>query len=210
MMKAEGENMDFYTVLNKRRTIRDFADKTVDTGIIERIIDAGIKAPSDNHLRDSEFIVITDAAQKQEVIRKVPKNLTYGSAQINPQEYHKQMYADAYPKQYKMLEEAPCLIIPMYRHRLPISDMKTLSHLNTFATIWCCIENMMLAAAAEGIACALRIPFEDEVAYVQQISGAPHDYTMACYLALGYPADDAVMNRQFAFDPQDKMHWNKW
>ena len=37
-----------------------------------------------------------------------------------------------------------------------------LSHLNGFASIWSCIENIILAAMAEGYACNLRIPLGDE------------------------------------------------
>lgn len=202
--------MDFYNVLNTRRTIRDFADKPISNDIIERIVDAGIKAPSDNHLRDSEFIVITDTVKKREAIQKVPKNLTMGNEVIPPQEYHKQMYADAYPKQYKMLDEAPCLIIPLYRNRLRIADMKTHSHLNSFAGTWCSIENMLLAATAEGVACALRIPYEDEVAHVQQVLGIPGSHKMTCYLAIGYPAEGAVIHKQFEINPKEKIRWNKW
>ena len=65
-------------------------------------------------MRDSEFIVITDTIKKREVIQKVPKNLTMGNEVIAPQEYHKQMYTDAYPKQYKMLDEAPCALSSLF------------------------------------------------------------------------------------------------
>ena len=43
--------MDFYTTVERRRTIRDFSNKKVDRKIIERIISAGLMAPSNDHLR---------------------------------------------------------------------------------------------------------------------------------------------------------------
>ena len=36
--------MDFYKVIGKRRTIRDFENVAIPTEIIERIIEAGLKA----------------------------------------------------------------------------------------------------------------------------------------------------------------------
>ena len=37
--------MDVYEAIRARRTIRDFEDRQVGMGTIERIIDAGLKAP---------------------------------------------------------------------------------------------------------------------------------------------------------------------
>ena len=38
--------MDVYEAIRARRTIRDFEDRQVGMGTIERIIDAGLKAPT--------------------------------------------------------------------------------------------------------------------------------------------------------------------
>lgn len=40
--------MDVYEAIRARRTIRDFEDRQVGMGTIERIIDAGLKAPTNN------------------------------------------------------------------------------------------------------------------------------------------------------------------
>lgn len=44
--------MDFYEVIEKRRTIRDFESVEINDDIIERIIGAGLKAPTNDHMRD--------------------------------------------------------------------------------------------------------------------------------------------------------------
>lgn len=44
--------MDFYEVIGKRRTIRDFENVVISTEIIERIIEAGLRAPTNDHMRD--------------------------------------------------------------------------------------------------------------------------------------------------------------
>ena len=48
--------MELYEAINKRRTIRDFEDKPIYEDIIKRILSAGLKAPTNNHLREGEFI----------------------------------------------------------------------------------------------------------------------------------------------------------
>ena len=43
--------MDFYEVINRRRSIRQFEDRQIPREVLERILDAGLKAPSSNHQR---------------------------------------------------------------------------------------------------------------------------------------------------------------
>ena len=38
--------MEFYEVVNKRRTIRNFENKTIPQEVLERILNAGLMAPS--------------------------------------------------------------------------------------------------------------------------------------------------------------------
>ena len=56
--------MDFYKVIERRRTIRDFENKPVDIGIIKKIISAGLKAPTNNHLREWEFVIVNDKKER--------------------------------------------------------------------------------------------------------------------------------------------------
>ena len=43
--------MEFYEVLNRRRSIRQFEDRAILREVLERVLDAGLKAPSSNHQR---------------------------------------------------------------------------------------------------------------------------------------------------------------
>ena len=44
--------MDVYEAMATRRTIRDFDDRLIARDVLLRILDAGLKAPSHNHLRE--------------------------------------------------------------------------------------------------------------------------------------------------------------
>lgn len=44
----------------------------------------------------------------------------------------------------------------------------SLSSLNEFASIWCCIENILLAAASEGIFGVTRIPMKEELEHIKK------------------------------------------
>ena len=52
--------MEFYEVINKRRSIRQFEDRAIPQEALERILDAGLKAPSSNHQRRWELVTLTD------------------------------------------------------------------------------------------------------------------------------------------------------
>lgn len=208
--------MDFYSVINKRRTIRDLKDIEIPMEVIHRILNAGLKAPTNDHMRNWEFVVITDPAEKARIIGKIPKKITtkqvesFLKSSLLDNPCQREMYMDGVPKQYSMLYHSGCLILPFYRQDTPLLKPKTLSNLNSFASIWCCIENIFLAAAAEGLGSSFRIPFDKETKYLKEAIGHPDNYIMPCYIALGYPAEDAVINNQHEFDLKDRIHYNIW
>ncbi len=206
--------MDLYTAINQRRTIRDFQDKEIPIEVLHRILNAGLKAPTNDHLRNWEFIVITDKDERARIIRKIPKAFSNQEIEEFTEDFQdscqRDMYMDGIPKQYSMLYNSSCLIIPLFRLDYPLLQPKSINSLNAFASIWCCIENILLAATAEGLACVNRIPFPDETEYLKDALGHPENYIIPCYLSIGYPAENAVRNAQHEYQAEDKIHWNRW
>lgn len=208
--------MDFYTVVNHRRTIRDLKDTPIPTEVLHRILDAGLKAPTNDHLRHWEFVIVTDPAEKAKIIQKIPKS--FSKLQVmaflescNMRDpIQRAMYMQGVPKQYSMLYHSGCLVLPLFRQESPLLKPKSINDLNGFASIWCCIENIFLAAAAEGLGAAFRIPFPKEVPYLKEVIGHPDNYVMPCYIAIGYPKDDADHTVQHEYRAADKIHVNRW
>jgi nitroreductase len=120
------------------------------------------------------------------------------------------MYIDAIPKQYSMLMNAGCLLLPCFRQRTPLLRPRNLSGLNAFASMWCCIENILVAAAAEGIFGVTRIPMEDERKTIKTALGIPDGYEVPCYVALGYPASGATRTEQTQVTVDEKVHVDAW
>lgn len=208
--------MDIYEAINRRRTIRDFEDREVPMETISRILEAGLKAPTNDHMRNWEFIVITDKNEKLKIIDKIPTRISGKKVERileswnMTDECQRAMYIDAIPKQYFMLYHSGCLILPLFKQNDPLLKPKSLSSLNSFASIWCCIENILLAATAEGLSASLRIPFDKESAYLRETLGHPENYIIPCYLAIGYPAENATVNPQKDVNIKDILHMNRW
>lgn len=98
------------------------------------------------------------------------------------------MFADALSKQQKMLMESGLLILPFYRQKQsPLLQPAEQSSLNYFASAWCALENMLLAATNEELGAVFHIPVADEAEKIKRIIGAPEGYEFICLLTVGYP-----------------------
>lgn len=205
--------MELYEAIEKRRTIRDFQDKPVKLEIIKRILTAGLKAPTNNHLREWEFVIVNDKNERLKILNL--KDMTsYAECEKMMDSYgmtdsdQRGMYHIAMPKQFSMLYNSGCLILPFFKLREPLMHPTCLSSLNEFASIWCCIENILLAATSEGILGVTRIPMEEELNHIKNTIGHPDNYAMPCYIALGYPKEDAKLPIQKVINIEDRIHIN--
>jgi len=109
-----------------------------------------------------------------------------------------------------MLIEAGCLIIPCFRQRSSLLQPKALSSLNAFASMWCCIENILVAAASEGIFGVTRIPFEEERETMKRFLGVPEGYEIPCTIALGYAKTTAERTTQKEIHVGERIHVDAW
>lgn len=206
--------MELYDAIYNRRITRDFQDKIVPDEVLERIINAGLQAPTHDHLRNWEFVILQDKKDKEAALQFIKKGvepqleilkqiLVEGTAQ-------QKMYAIAMPRQYSMLMNASHIILPFFKSNSGVMNPTSVSSLNPLSSIWCVIENIFLAATAEGLACSMRIPVGEEGLNVAKVVGAPQDYLLPCYIGLGYPAEDKPLVEQVEYSAKQKMHFGKW
>ena len=210
--------MDIYTAINARRTVRDFEDRPIEAEIIEKLLDAGLKAPTNDHMRSWEFVIVNDKEVRLKLLDGFKKTIPQTDAENvklvkswgMTDRQQEDMYLDAIPKQLSMIYNAGCLILPFFRMDEPLFPAKTLYSLNELVSVWCCIENILLVAAAEGIFGVTRIPTCEESVHIKKVIGHPDDYVLPCYLALGYPATDAKVISQKAISVKDRIHFDLW
>ena len=202
--------MELYEALEKRRTCRDYSDREVSDEILKRVIGAAFKAPTNDHLRQLEFVVVRGRENIAPIIDPLAKNMAafkklVHEADESGDKDKMAMFADALPKQQRMLMQSGLLILPFFRQK-----QSPLLKLNYFASAWCALENMLLAATAEGLGTVFHIPVGDEAEKIKEIVGAPEDYEFICLLTMGYPAADAFRPKQKEIDIGERIHTNVW
>lgn len=207
--------MEFYEVINKRRTTRQWLDKDVDFETIKRILDAGNKAPTWDHNRNWHYIVLRTDEEKDYAFEHVKKIADKFNAEryLNyPRPYPitlgQKMYGHAMPLQYTMLKEAPYVIVPVFKSKK--LNGETVSKLNPFSTIWCVIENIFLAAAAEGLSCSMRIPLNEEHDLVKEKLKVPPTYMIPVFIGIGYPDPNEHVLKQYQPEVEKQLHFEKW
>lgn len=206
--------MEFYQVIKKRRSVRELQSRAIPDDSLKRIVEAGLMAPSNDHLRDWEFVILQDQEEKENVLQFVKRSSIKQMENKNianmKKKQQQEMYLDAMPKQYSMLSQSGCVILVFFKATSAIFNATSLNALNPVASVWCCIENILLSTAAEGLASSIRIPVGEEGAFVSDLVHTPKDYLLACYIGIGYPLEETVKIEQVVHSVESKMHFGKW
>ena len=199
--------MEFYEVTNRRRSTRQFEDREISREILVRILDAGLKAPSSNHQRRWKLVTLTDKA----VIMDLAKFIRPYPCRIQvPKTPQQEMFQIAYPRQRTMIEEASCVILPYFKQKYPLSNDKNGYGLMDYGAAWALVENMLLAATAEGLGSVVHIPVKKEPEQIKEFLKIPDGYYLPALVILGYPAKDALLPSQVQATVENRVRWNKW
>ena len=126
--------MEFYDVINSRRTVRDFENEEIPEEILEKIIAAAFKAPTNDHMRDWHYIIIRDKEVAASLLDIVPKGISDEDMNQLIRDWklndslQQECYRNAVPKQYRMLFDAAAIIIPLLRQKTDILSFRKDHH----------------------------------------------------------------------------------
>ena len=174
--------MEFRDVVLKRRMVRNFADKSVDPELIERILDLTRHAPSAGFTQGQSFIVVTDPGKKKEIARTCEED-----------EYVNRGFAP-------FISRAPVLLIPCtseaayhrrYREADKVNEDGTEINWPVpywFMDIGCAVMIALLAAIDEGLVSAFA--GSKDLDALRVLLDIPAEVTPVGVIALGYRAPD--------------------
>ncbi len=174
-------------------------------------MNAGIKAPSNNHLREWAFVILRSKQEKElglQFVKESQDALT-DRIPIKPKTPAQIMYSYAIPRQYQMLASCPVVLLLFFKAGPKLFQPQSISSLNSLASIWCVAENIFLAATAEGLATSVHLPIGEEGIKTGKVLKAPDNWVLACYVGLGHPNEDLLIP-QTEVELQAIKHYGTW
>ncbi|MBA1336318.1 MAG: hypothetical protein HPY66_2753 [Firmicutes bacterium] len=204
--------MELTDAINLRRTVRDFFADRVPYDVVKKALQAGLKAPSYNHQKQWDFILVKDKdirlqlTKTEEMKDKIDEDLKKRFEMYDP--LSKEMYLDAIPKQRRMIMEAPELLIVVYKPKTQIKESQRVYDLNCLASVWCCIENILLSLAEDNVFGVTFIP--QNTALVKDVLNIPQEMEVAAFIPFGYKAKDAKILPQKEAKLEEKLHIDRW
>ena len=199
---------DIYEVMQTQRAVRRWTDQPVPDDAIERIIRAAAWAPSGSNLQPWGFVVIRDAARRELIAEAIRESFKQFAGRLPDPESIED------PTQRRMIRgavdlfanfaAAPVLIIPC----LVAAQSPAPTGLLAGSSIYPSIQNLMLAARAEGLGTVLTTPQEGIMDTLRSELRIPEEALPVAMIPMGWPAVNfgPVTRKPL----EEFLHWERW
>lgn len=176
---------DFYDLVQSRKSIRQFKAEEVPREVLERVLAAGMQAPSGKNRQNWRFFVVT-GKKRDEYLQYSQKSWS-GIKDILSQRLKPSLYQFT-ERFFYTLGNAPVIIFA-YSH----NDKEERYH-TSIGSVYMAVENMNLACVVEGLgACTMGAPLEikedvDQFLGVDQLPEYKRgELELLCAMVCGYP-----------------------
>lgn len=190
--------MELYEAIEKRRSIRSFKAPATEEQLM-RIILAGTKAPSGINLQNWEFIIVDDQKIIDKLIQiKHRLGLTDPPGKDQGIEY-RPFYADQDPE---------ARLRKGFQNASVICQISNRRHWAAIGSVWLAVENMYLAAVAEGLGAWFCSYWARYTAQVEKLLELPKNHKLVNVMLCGVPGEEPgpkEMRPEFSW-----LHKNKY
>ncbi len=179
---------DFFELLNRRRTVRDYSDREVPFDLIETAIETAGTAPSGANLQPWRFVVVKNAGIKKK-IREAAEKEEYESYHGRMSEKWLRRLAPLGTNADKpFLEIAPYLIV-VFRINSFVEDGETEPTYYSQESVGIAVGMLLAALHNMGLATLTHTP--SPMKFLQEILGRPRNEVPFVLIPVGYPAQNA-------------------
>ncbi len=179
---------DFFEMINRRRTVREYSDRAVRIELIETAIKTAGTAPSGAHLQPWRFVVVRDAEVKAK-IREAAEKEEYESYHNRMSEKWLRRLAPLGTDEHKpFLEIAPYLIV-VFRITTLIESGETEPTYYSQESVGIAVGLLLAALHNMGLATLTHTP--SPMKFLQEILGRPKNEVPFVLIPVGYPAENA-------------------
>lgn len=194
---GEEERHGVYRAIYERRDMRSYFTPTpIEDRVLGRLLDAAHHAPSVGMMQPWRFIVIRDAAVRKSVYELFQQANEAASSIYEDKE--KALYISL---KLAGIVDAPvnlCVTCDVTSKRGRGLARQTMPETAAYSTV-CAIQNLCLAARAEGIGVGWVSIFEPE--RLRNLLGIPSEMLFVAYLCIGYASQ---------FDAQSELQTRGW
>jgi nitroreductase len=171
------EMADFSELLNKRRSIRDYEDRSVSLDLVKEIIGESCFAPSSGSGQPWRFIIVNNKEWIKKLSDESKKNLLF-FIEKNPDAPIKQYESALRNKDFNVFYNAPCLVY--------IGGSENVRSLQVDCALAACY--FMFSAAARGLGtCWIGLGTNIQDPGVRKHIGMSADYRIVAPVVVGYP-----------------------
>ncbi len=172
-------SVSVYDAIFRRRNVKAFTDDSVSREVLERLFAAAIWAPNHRLTEPTRIFAIPRESAMRQRLGDIAWQTAYDGV-ANPDPVKKRRAAD---DSRDRVVTAPAMV---YVYSLPgATDEMTREN---YATSCCAVQNMALAAVAEGLCLGWSTGRLTRLPGLAQLLGADEEWTMVGVVFLGQPA----------------------
>ncbi len=211
--------MDIYDALLTTRAMRRLSDAPVDDATVQRMLRAAVQAPSGGNIQPYQFLVVTEQEVKDRlaaIYLKAHERYEPAIAKHVPpfkdeaaERSHQRNWA-ATDHLARNLAAVPVMVLVLVpKISMAIEDDEgTMDVGPVYASVYPAVQNLILAARAEGLGTTLTTVFriyEDEV---REVCAIPDRYEVVALLPIGVPTGKWGVARR---RPAERVtSWNRF
>lgn len=214
-MNNTDENLPFFDLVGNMRAMRRLKPDPVPPELLDKVLEAGVKAPSGQNTQPWAFLVIQEQEKKQWFADQYKAAILsrFGTVVYDRADENSSLGSQLRALRYQIdhMQEFPVLLLACgvrdWPFKVPEAERVGLAPPN-YGAVYPCVQNILLACRAVGLGAALTTMhqvFEDELHAYFEI---PEDYGVVVTIPIGYPMGKfGPVSRKPA---SDVTYFNRW
>jgi FMN reductase [NAD(P)H] len=204
--------MDFAEVLKRRKMVRSYTDEPVERAALDRILDAGRKAPSGGFSQGVRFVVVTEPETRRRIAELAGEEEYYTSYGFEPWISRAPVHIvvamreDDYHDRYTQADKLEATGGEEIEWRVPwwwVDAGKA-------------IMLLLLASIDEGLGAGLFGLIGEKNVDVRELLGIPEDFEVVGVVTVGHPGPNPNVEqqrqrfREMRRPVEEVVRWERW
>jgi iodotyrosine deiodinase len=181
---------DFYALMKRRRTVRDFSNKPVPIDIIEQALLAAGTAPNGANLQPWHFVVVSNPEIKAKIRLAAEEEERVFYQERAPEDWLSALAPLGTDEHKPFLEVAPYLIA-IFAQVHDYKDGKKVKHYYVSESVGIATGILITALHHAGLVCLTHTP--SPMKFLNEILNRPSYERPFLLLVVGYPAETATV-----------------